>query len=79
VLFFTEMWERFGYYTMLAILVYYLGENFGWDAKTTTSIYGWFLAGVYITPIIAVGWQTTFSATAKQSLWARLLWGSAMP
>jgi POT family proton-dependent oligopeptide transporter len=55
VLFFTEMWERFGYYTMLAILVYYLGENFGWDAKTTTSIYGWFLAGVYITPIIG-GW-----------------------
>ena len=55
VLFFTEMWERFGYYTMLAIFVYYLQENFGWDQATVTNIYGIFLAGVYFTPILG-GW-----------------------
>ncbi len=55
VLFFTEMWERFGFYTMLAIFVYYLQENFGWDQATVTNIYGIFLAGVYFTPIVG-GW-----------------------
>jgi POT family proton-dependent oligopeptide transporter len=55
VLFFTEMWERFGFYTMLAIFVYYMTENFGWDAQTSTNVYGIFLAGVYFTPI-AGGW-----------------------
>ena len=55
VLFFTEMWERFGYYTMIAIFVYYLTENFGWDAATVTSVYGIFIAFVYFTPI-AGGW-----------------------
>ena len=55
VLFFTEMWERFGFYTMLAIFVYYMQENFQWDAATATNVYGIFLAGVYITPLIG-GW-----------------------
>ena len=55
VLFFTEMWERFGFYTMLAIFVYYLSENFGWDAATVTNVYGIFIAFVYFTPIIG-GW-----------------------
>lgn len=55
ILFFTEMWERFGFYTMLAIFVLYLQENFGWDAATVTNIYGIFLAGVYFTPIVG-GW-----------------------
>lgn len=55
VLFFTEMWERFGFYTMLAIFVLYLQENFKWDTTTVTSVYGIFLAAVYFTPIIG-GW-----------------------
>lgn len=55
VLFFTEMWERFGFYTMLAIFVLYLQENFGWDTATVTNIYGIFLAAVYFTPILG-GW-----------------------
>ncbi|MBN1300292.1 MAG: peptide MFS transporter [Melioribacteraceae bacterium] len=55
VLFFTEMWERFGFYTMLAVFVYYLQANFGWDQATVTNIYGIFLAGVYFTPILG-GW-----------------------
>jgi len=49
------MWERFGFYTMLAIFVFYLQESFGWDQAEVTNIYGIFLAGVYFTPIIG-GW-----------------------
>ena len=49
VLFFTEMWERFGFYTMLAIFTLYLDEFFHFGNKG--QIYGTFLAVVYFTPI----------------------------
>ncbi len=55
ILFFTEMWERFGFYTMLAIFVLYLQENFGWDTATVTNVYGIFLGAVYFTPVVG-GW-----------------------
>ena len=55
VLFFTEMWERFGFYITISIFVYYLGENFGWDAAQVTNVYGIFIAFVYFTPILG-GW-----------------------
>jgi len=55
VLFFTEMWERFGFYIMIAIFVFYMQENFKWDTATATNIYGIFLAGVYFTPVLG-GW-----------------------
>ncbi len=50
VLFFTEMWERFGFYTMLAIFTLYLDEHFHYPHPGT--IYGSFLALVYFTPIV---------------------------
>ncbi|MGA9752663.1 MAG: peptide MFS transporter [Acidobacteriota bacterium] len=49
VLFFTEMWERFGFYTMLAIFTLYLDEYFHFPHPGT--IYGGFLALVYFTPV----------------------------
>ncbi|MDH3959265.1 MAG: MFS transporter, partial [Actinomycetota bacterium] len=61
-LFFTEMWERFSYYGMRAILVLYLtapltGDNpgLGIDSGTATAIYGSYVGLVYLTPI-AGGW-----------------------
>ena len=53
VLFFTEMWERFGFYTMLAIFTLYLDEYFHF--ATPGAIYGGYLAAVYFTPI-GGGW-----------------------
>ncbi len=50
VLFFTEMWERFGFYTMLAIFMLYLDEYFHFESKG--QIYGIFLALVYFTPVM---------------------------
>lgn len=51
-LFSTEMWERFGYYGMRALLTLYLAQHFMFSDKTTTGIYGGFTALVYLTPLI---------------------------
>lgn len=55
VLFFTEMWERFGYYLMLGILLLYLKDpkgGFGFDNKQAADIVGTYLGLVYLTPFI---------------------------
>ncbi|MRG46433.1 MFS transporter [Chitinophaga sp. SYP-B3965] len=55
-LFFSEMWERFGFYLLLAILQMYLtdAETGGWamDRKTAVDIFGTFIAFVYLTPFV---------------------------
>jgi POT family proton-dependent oligopeptide transporter len=51
-LFTTEMWERFGYYGMRAILTLYLVNHFLFSDETSTGIYGGFTALVYLTPLI---------------------------
>lgn len=58
VLFATEMWERFGFYTMLAMLTLYMrdaAQGFGWSTADSTSIYSWYQMFVYATPLIG-GW-----------------------
>ena len=55
-LFFTEMWERFSYYGMRAILVLFLissidNEGWGWERSDALVLYGWYTGLVYITPI----------------------------
>lgn len=58
VLFFTEMWERFSYYGMRALLVLFLtaailGDGgWGWERSEALLLYGWYTGLVYITPII---------------------------
>jgi POT family proton-dependent oligopeptide transporter len=57
VLFFTEMWERFSYYGMRALLVLFLISAFGlggwnWPSSHALSLYGTYTALVYITPIL---------------------------
>jgi POT family proton-dependent oligopeptide transporter len=46
------MGERFGYYTMLAILVLYIKAKFGLSSSSASMIYGVFLALVYFLPLI---------------------------
>ena len=62
VLFFTEMWERFSYYGMRAILVIFLtgvitGENpgWGWSTPAALSLLGTYALFVYLTPLLG-GW-----------------------
>jgi POT family proton-dependent oligopeptide transporter len=55
VLFFTEMWERFGFYTMNAIYVLYMQKKLGWSDAVTHNFWGFFIGAVYTVPIIG-GW-----------------------
>ena len=57
-LFFTELWERFSYYGMRAILVLYLvsetsGVNpgLGWSDRSALELYGWYTMFVYLATI----------------------------
>jgi POT family proton-dependent oligopeptide transporter len=57
VLFFTEMWERFGYYLMIGILFLYLTDTTGnggrgFDTVRAVDIVGTYVALVYLTPFI---------------------------
>ena len=47
--------ERFGYYTTLAIFLFYLQAKFGFDAQWTGQIFSIFLALVYFMPLVG-GW-----------------------
>ena len=51
-LFSTEMWERFGYYGMRALLMLYLTKHFIFGDRQAAGIYGGFTALVYLTPLI---------------------------
>ena len=60
LLFGTELWERFSYYGMRAILVLYLTDKtinggLGWTTKDALDLYGIYTGLVYITPLIG-GW-----------------------
>ena len=63
VLFFTELWERFSYYGMRAILVLYVvaqatgGEHggLGWSKTEALALYGWYTMFVYVASIPG-GW-----------------------
>lgn len=60
LLFTVEMWERFSYYGMRALLVLYLTQTvleggLGFDPQSATLLYGIFTGLVYFTPMIG-GW-----------------------
>ncbi|MHC1778496.1 MAG: peptide MFS transporter [Lentimicrobium sp.] len=52
VAFFTNMGERFGFYTMMAILVMFLQARYGLDADSAGSIYSWFYFAIYALALI---------------------------
>src|SRR5258706_15780014 len=52
LLFATEMWERFSYYGMRALLVLYLIKPLGWQPTDSSSVYKWYTSLVYLTPLL---------------------------
>jgi POT family proton-dependent oligopeptide transporter len=54
-IFFAEMWERVGFYTLLAVLVLYMDKVLGWPDARKGDIYGLFLALCYFVPLLG-GW-----------------------
>jgi POT family proton-dependent oligopeptide transporter len=58
VLFATEMWERFSFYSMLSMFVLYMrdpAEGFSWTGERATGLYANYLMFVYASPLIG-GW-----------------------
>ncbi|UUY01363.1 peptide MFS transporter [Sphingomonas sp. J315] len=52
ILFFAEMWERFSYYGMRALLMFYLTKHWLFSDQSSSVIYGAYTALVYITPVL---------------------------
>jgi POT family proton-dependent oligopeptide transporter len=52
VLFATEMWERFSYYGMRALLVLYFVSYLGWQPSDSSQVYKWYTSLVYLTPLL---------------------------
>ncbi|MEX2131702.1 MAG: peptide MFS transporter [Pseudohongiellaceae bacterium] len=52
ICFLTEMWERFSYYGMRALLIFYLTRHFLFSDQVAAGIFGAYISLVYITPVI---------------------------
>ncbi len=52
ILFFTEMWERFSYYGMRGLLVFYLTQHFLFEDKVAAAQYGSYATLVYLLPLV---------------------------
>ncbi len=52
VLFLAEMWERFSYYGMRALLIFYLVQHWMFSDSEASIVYGSYTALVYITPVV---------------------------
>jgi POT family proton-dependent oligopeptide transporter len=72
-LFFTEMWERFSYYGMRALLVLFMVDQvqhggLGFDDQTATAIYGLYTAFVYLASLPG-GWLADRLLGAQRAVW----------
>lgn len=72
-LFFTEMWERFSYYGMRALLILFMTAaitegGLGFDDKTSGAIYGLYTMGVYLLALPG-GWLADRLFGLKKSVW----------
>lgn len=80
VLFFTEMWERFSYYGMRALLVLFLtssliGDNpgWGWPREHAMTLYGSYTAMAYLTPILGGYIADRFIGYRWATIWGAFL------
>ena len=72
-LFFTEMWERFSYYGMRALLVLFMVEQIdagglGYSDQTATAIYGLYTGFAYLV-CLPGGWIADRLWGAQRSVW----------
>jgi proton-dependent oligopeptide transporter, POT family len=52
LLFFVEMWERFSFYGMKALLILYLVDARSWSVSQAATLYGNYTALAYIAPML---------------------------
>jgi len=82
LLFMTEMWERFSFYTLRALLVLYmvsktLDGGLGWTRKEAFTLYGMYLGMAYVTPVIGGYLSDRFLGQRRSAMIGAILmaWG----
>ncbi|WMI68494.1 peptide MFS transporter [Mangrovimonas sp. YM274] len=83
ILFLTEMWERFSYYGMRAILVLYMtasalgddprGAGLGWTSQEALALYGWYTMLVYVMSIPGGMIADKLIGQKKAVLWGAII------
>ena len=73
MLFFAEMWERFSYYGMRAILIFYLTQHWLFGDSKSSLIYGAYTSLVYITPVLGGYLADRYLGQRKAVLFGGLL------
>ncbi|MFS0710589.1 oligopeptide:H+ symporter [Brevundimonas sp. 2P06AA] len=73
ILFFAEMWERFSYYGMRGILIFFLTQHFLFDDAQAGSAYGSYTSLVYLLPLLGGMMADRFIGTRKAVAFGALL------
>jgi POT family proton-dependent oligopeptide transporter len=73
ILFFAEMWERFSYYGMRSILIFYLTQHFVFSQGFASSQYGAYTSLVYLMPLIGGILADRYLGTRKAIAFGALL------
>jgi proton-dependent oligopeptide transporter, POT family len=73
ILFFAEMWERFSYYGMRGLLIFYLTQHFLQDDTFANGIFGAYTALVYVLPVIGGFLADHYLGTRKAVAFGALL------
>ena len=73
MLFFAEMWERFSYYGMRALLIFYLTKHWLFADDKANLIYGAYTSLVYITPVLGGYLADRYLGQRKAVLFGGLL------
>jgi POT family proton-dependent oligopeptide transporter len=73
ILFFAEMWERFSYYGMRGILIFYLTQHLLFDQAAASAQYGSYTSLVYLLPLLGGILADRYLGTRKAVLFGALL------
>src|SRR5258706_12601389 len=73
ILFFAEMWERFSYYGMRGLLIFYLTQHFLFDDVFANGQFGAYTALVYVLPVIGGFLADHYLGTRKAVAFCALL------
>jgi proton-dependent oligopeptide transporter, POT family len=73
ILFFTEIWERFSYYGMRAILIFYLTNYLRMTDQAAGGIYGDYTGLVYLTPLLGGFLSDRYIGLQRATMWGGVL------
>jgi POT family proton-dependent oligopeptide transporter len=73
VLALTEMWERFSYYGMRALLVFFMTDRFAFSDSRSFTVYGSYTALIYVSPLIGGLLADRYLGAAKAVTWGAVL------